>query len=86
MTSDPHRVALERRRLARQAVSDAAAVSERLLAVHRRALTLLGPDENAADPEEIGTRMRLIEQRMLDVEKLMRDAERSVPPPDEEPR
>ena len=79
MTNDSHRIALERRKLARRAVSEAAAVSERLLEVHRRALKLLGADAAAAVPEEIGERMRLIERRMLDVEKLMRDAERDAP-------
>ena len=78
MSNDPHRIALERRKLARRAVNKAAAVSERLLEVHRRALKLLGPGADDAVPE-IDERMRLIERRMLDVEQAMRAAERNVP-------
>ena len=78
MTDDSRRIALERRKLARQAVNKAAAVSERLLEVHRRALKLLGPGADDAVPE-IDERMRLIERRMLDVEQAMRAAERNAP-------
>ena len=80
MTSESHDIALKQRALARRAVSEAAAVSERLLEVHRRALMLLGDGADPSLPEEIDARMRLIEKRMLEAERLMRDAEQGMPP------